>query len=222
MSNLAVDLVIFDCDGTLVDSEILCNLGLEIKLKELGIKIATESLVSRFRGWKLADILDAISQEYSLKLDDTFVLSYRQLVGSLFERQLQPISNIATSLSKIPQLKCVASNAPLNKIEQAVRVTKLEHFFDRHLFSAYTVKAWKPKPDLFLHAAKMMNVDVKNCIVVEDSILGIEAANNAGMRSFWYQPNSFDCSDCFKNEDVVCFKDMLELPGLISACPKAE
>ena len=221
MKKPTIDLVIFDCDGTLVDSEILCNLGLEIKLKELGIEVATESLMSKFRGWKLADIVDAISQEYSLKLDDAFIPSYRQLVSELFDKQLQPIPDVAFALAKISQPKCVASNAPLNKIEQAVKVTQLEHFFGHHLFSSYTIQAWKPKPDLFLHAAKMMGVNPQNCIVIEDSILGIEAAQSAGMRSFWYRPHNSHNSSYLDRGDTT-FKSMLELPDLILASQRAK
>ena len=203
--------VIFDCDGTLVDSEVLCNLGLEIKLKELGVELNTKSTLERFRGWKLADIFDALSAEFNLNLDDTFVASYRQLVGDLFDSQLKPIPNIAIALKKIPQLKCVASNAPLNKIKQAVRVTNLERFFDNNLFSAYTVQAWKPEPDLFLHAAEMMGIQPKDCVVVEDSILGIEAAKRAGIKSLFYQPER----SLSPTDNTVSFQNMSELPSFI-------
>ena len=206
-----IECVIFDCDGTLVDSEVLCNLGLEIKLKELGIKADTKTMVERFRGWKLANIVDALSAEFGLNLDDTFVASYRQLIGDLFDSQLKPIPNIAIALEKISLPKCVASNAPLNKIEQAVRVTNLDRFFDNNLFSAYTVQAWKPEPELFLHAAEMMSVKPKDCVVIEDSILGIEAAKRAGMRSLFYQPErSLSTTD-----STISFQSMLELPNLI-------
>lgn len=204
--------VIFDCDGTLVDSEVLCNLGLEIKLKELGIKIDTKSMVERFRGWKLADIVDALSAEFNLNLDDTFIPSYRQLVGELFDSQLKPIPNVEIALSKIPQPKCVASNAPLDKIKQAVEVTNLKYFFNNNLFSAYTVQAWKPEPNLFLYAAEMMGIAPQDCVVIEDSILGIEAAQRAGMKSLFYQPKrSLSTVD-----NIVSFQNMLELPDLIA------
>ena len=204
--------VIFDCDGTLVDSEVLCNLGLEIKLKELGIKIDTKSMVEHFRGWKLADIVDALSARFNLNLDDTFIPSYRQLVGELFDSQLKSIPNVEIALSKIPQPKCVASNAPLDKIKQAVEVTNLKHFFNNNLFSAYTVQAWKPEPDLFLYAAEMMGIKPKDCVVIEDSILGIEAAQRAGMKSLFYRPErSLSTVD-----NIVSFQNMLELPDLIA------
>ena len=204
--------VIFDCDGTLVDSEVLCNLGLEIKLKELGIKIDTKSTVEHFRGWKLADIVDALSARFNLNLDDTFIPSYRQLVGELFDSQLKSIPNVEIALSKIPQPKCVASNAPLDKIKQAVEVTNLKHFFNNNLFSAYTVQAWKPEPDLFLYAAEMMGIKPKDCVVIEDSILGIEAAQRAGMKSLFYRSKrSLSTVD-----NIVSFQNMLELPDLIA------
>lgn len=208
-----IECVIFDCDGTLVDSEVLCNLGLEIKLQELGIKADIQSMVNRFRGWKLANIVDALSIEYSLELNETFITSYREVIADLFDSQLQPIPNIAQTLANIPQPKCVASNAPLEKIKQAVRVTNLEHFFNDNLFSSYAIQSWKPEPDLFLHAAKMMKIEPKNCVVVEDSILGIEAAQRAGMQSFFYQPQGVNL---LETADTISFQSMLELPSLIS------
>ncbi len=208
-----IECVIFDCDGTLVDSEVLCNLGLEIKLQELGIKADIQSMVNRFRGWKLANIVDALSIEYSLELDETFITSYRQAIADLFDSQLQPIPNIAQTLANISQPKCVASNAPLEKIKQAVQVTNLEHFFNDNLFSSYAIQSWKPEPDLFLHAAKMMKIEPKNCVVVEDSILGIEAAQRAGMQSFFYQPQGVNL---LETNDTISFQNMLELPSLIA------
>ena len=211
---MTVECIIFDCDGTLVDSEILCNLGLEIKLKELGIQIDNPATLYRFRGWKLADIINTLSAEYSISLDEAFVADYRQVVSNLFDTQLQPIPNVASALAKIPQPKCVASNAPRSKIAQAVKVTHLESFFNNNLFSSYTIQAWKPKPDLFLYAAKIMGVSPKNCVVVEDSLLGIEAARSAGMRSFLYLGDR----DIALQDNVVVFDDMLQLPDLIAAC----
>jgi HAD superfamily hydrolase (TIGR01509 family) len=131
----------------------------------------------------------------------------------LFNSQLQPILNVTQALNDILQPKCVASNAPLNKIEQAVRVTNLEHFFHNNLFSSYVIQSWKPEPDLFLHAAKMMGFSPQNCVVVEDSVLGIEAAQRAGMQSFFYQPQGVNL---LETADTISFQSMLELPGLIA------
>jgi HAD superfamily hydrolase (TIGR01509 family) len=208
-----IECVIFDCDGTLVDSEVICNLGLEIKLQELGIQADIQSMVNQFRGWKLANIVDALSQEYSIKLDETFITSYRELIEDLFDSQLQPIPSIVQALKNIPQPKCVASNAPLNKIEQAMRVTNLKYFFDNNLFSSYVIQSWKPEPDLFLYAARMMGFAPQNCVVVEDSILGIEAAKYAGMKSFFYRPQGKTLP---KIDDTISFQSMLELPNLIA------
>ena len=171
---------------------------------------------NRFRGWKLANIVDILAKEHAFELDDNFITSYRKLVENLFDSQLQPISNVALALEKISLPKCVASNAPLKKIKQAVRVTNLEHFFDNNLFSSYEIQSWKPEPDLFLYAAETMGVQPQNCIVVEDSILGIEAAKRAGMQSFFYQPDGIIPLNC----GTACFKDMLELPNLIAASQK--
>jgi HAD superfamily hydrolase (TIGR01509 family) len=182
-----IECVIFDCDGTLVDSELLCNLGLEIKLKEFGIREDIQSMTEKFRGWKLADIVNALAQQYSIELDAEFIKSYRKVVGELFDARLQAIPNVALALQAISLPKCVASNAPLDKIEQAVRVTNLASFFNNNFFSSYSIQSWKPQPDLFLYAAKMMGFAPENCAVIEDSLVGIEAAQRAGMKPFFYR-----------------------------------
>jgi len=181
--------IIFDCDGTLVDSEVLCNRALSIKLEELGIKLTTQALLQRFRGAKLSAILASIQSEFNCDIDDNFVLSYRQLVSNFFENELKPCPGVKEALSQINLPMCVASNGPLSKMQQALSTSNLLPYFNDHLFSAYDLKSWKPDPDLFLFAAKKMGFKPVECLVVEDSMVGIEAANAAHMPALLYDPN---------------------------------
>jgi HAD superfamily hydrolase (TIGR01509 family) len=198
--------VIFDCDGTLVDSEYLCNLALEINLAQLGIQESAISLMERYRGWKLSKIFDELEAIHSVKLNES---KYRSLVAELFDRELKPIEGVSEALSKIQQVKCVASSAPLDKIEQALRVTNLSSFFGSHIFSSYIVKSWKPDPHLFLYAAQAMNFHPEECAVIEDSEVGLIAATKAGMQTYFFNPQNLEC----KINDVISFDRMIDLPS---------
>lgn len=207
-----IQCVIFDCDGTLVDSEYLCNLALEKKLMEIGISENATSLQQRFRGWKLANIITSLSQKHQISFDDSFVLHYRELVAELFDENLKPMPNVQTALEKINLAKCVASSGPMEKIRHSLSVSKLTVFFGSHLFSSYEIQSWKPEPDLFLYAANVMGFPPEQCAVIEDSSLGIEAANNAGMKSFYYNPEN----TVSNNIDAhIEFNDMASLPSLL-------
>ena len=182
--------IIFDCDGTLVDSEFLCNLALEIKLRDYGVNSSATDLVERFRGVKLTSILEAMEIEHHIKLKDDFEQSYRALVNDLFEQSLQPCQGVHEALNDLLDYpKCVASSGPLNKINKALSITDLSAHFNGNIFSAHEVKSWKPDPDLFLHAAQQMGFKPDECAVVEDSEVGITAAKLAGMKAILYDPH---------------------------------
>jgi HAD superfamily hydrolase (TIGR01509 family) len=182
--------IIFDCDGTLVDSEFLCNLALEIKLRDYGVKSSATDLVERFRGVKLTFILEAMEREHCIKLKDGFEQSYRALVNDLFEQRLQPCQGVHDVLNDLRDYpKCVASSGPLNKINNALSITNLSAHFNGNIFSAHEVKSWKPDPGLFLHAAQQMGFKPDECVVVEDSEVGITAAKSAGMKAILYDPH---------------------------------
>lgn len=184
-----VECVIFDCDGTLVDSEYLCCLGLEIKLKEHGVCLSATKLSLKYRGWKLSNIIQEIESEHQLQLENDFVLSYRKLVDELFERNLTPCEGVVDALESIDLPKCVASSGPLEKIQKALLVSGLSKYFGSNLFSSYEIGSWKPEPDLFLYSARQMGYEPNNCMVVEDSELGILAARAANIPSVLYDPS---------------------------------
>lgn len=211
LSNM-IRCVIFDCDGTLVDSEYLCNLGLELKLKEIGIVESAEDMMVRFQGWKLATILESLETKHNVKFDDSFSLSYRSLVDELFEKELKPCIGVEKAIQQLDFKKCVASSGPINKIEKALSTTGLLNYFNGNLFSSYEIGSWKPDPDIFLYAAKMMGFKPDECGVVEDSPVGIEAAKAAGMHAVLYDPNN-------KHMDLNCtavISDMMELLDVIT------
>jgi len=198
---------------TLVDSERLGNTGLVTKFKALGIRLDADELTARFSGWKMANILDDLSDEYEITLDDNFVNSYRALVAELFEAELKPIDGVIHALSQLKQPKAVVSSGPLSKIELSLRVCGLSQFFGNHIYSAYDINSWKPDPGLFLYAAKNMGYSAADCIVIEDSIVGVEAGINAGMKTLFYNAKNEE----HDYSEVTCFKSMSELGELIQA-----
>ena len=182
-------LVIFDCDGTLVDSELLCNQGLSEQLASIGVDISGDELVRRFRGVEFDVILQALITERGFSVPENFEADYRQTVTRLFDQHLQPIEGASAVLSQLKTTKCVASSAPRTKIEQSLTVTGLRSYFGNEIFSCYDIGVWKPQPDIFLHAAKVMSVQPEECCVIEDSDVGVAAALAAGMTCFHYRPH---------------------------------
>jgi HAD superfamily hydrolase (TIGR01509 family) len=182
--------IIFDCDGTLVDSEYLCNLGFEIKLKEYGVNFPAEQIMEKHVGGKLATIMQSFEAEFDIELKADFVKSYRDLVAELFKKSLAPCDGVLEMLDEITLPKCVASNGPVEKMNLALSLSGLSKYFNDNVFSAYEVASWKPDPGLFLHAAKTMGFKPEECAVVEDSLVGLAAAQSAGMFSVFYDPKN--------------------------------
>ncbi len=184
MANICV---IFDLDGTLVDSEALCNQAYLDLLPELSDP--AEVLVKRYRGKKFSAILADIEHRIGKRLPHAFEENYRGRVSELFARDLRPMPGVIAMLDSLNYPKCVASNGPPAKILQALEVSGLASYFGRFLFSSYDIGSWKPDPGLFLHAARVMDFMPSQCVVIEDSDVGIQAAIAAGMKAFHYLPS---------------------------------
>ena len=180
--------LIFDCDGTLVDSEYLCNLGLEIKLKDYGIESSANTMMKKYRGGKLAEILQSIEKEHNINLKESFVSEYREIVDELFEKELNPCQGVSEFLNQNSIPVCVASSGPIKKIKKALKTTGLKKYFDNNIFSSYEINSWKPDPDIFLYAAEKMGMNPDECLVIEDSMKGIESGLAAGMKTILYDP----------------------------------
>lgn len=203
--------ILFDSDGTLVDSEGLSGLGLSIKFRELGCELDPDELVRRFRGWQLAAQLELLSREHALVLPDDFVARYRLLLAELFEQGLQPVAGVVQALRAIAQPKAVVSNGPRSKIELALRVCDLGGFFGENIYSAYETQRWKPDPDIYTLAAQDMGFAPRDCAVVEDGLIGVEAGVRAGMKTLFYNPLGEAC----EFTEAISFSDMSELPSLL-------
>ena len=214
-----MDLIIFDCDGTLVDSEFLCNLGLQQQLAEFGIDFEAEKLMAKYRGVKLNVTLDSLESKFETTFPSSFIPDYRLKVGRLFDQHLKACAGVDELLASLTIPFCVASSAPRAKIEHALQVTGLTKYFTSgNVFSAYEIDSWKPEPDIFLHAAKTMGFEPAQCCVIEDSVVGLQAANAAKMKCIYYAPES--PSDVLDNKPLASMKikHMSELMDISRLC----
>ncbi|MFS0518716.1 HAD family hydrolase [Nostoc sp. UIC 10607] len=210
---MQTELVIFDCDGVLVDSETLGNRILVEFVAEFGLILKLEEAILLFKGCKMADCLAVIEQRLGKKMPQDFVTQLRTRTAKAFERELLPVQGIEAALDKINLPICVASSGPIEKIKLALRVTNLLPRFEGRIFSSYEIGSWKPAPDLFLYAAKNLGVNAQFCTVVEDSILGVRAGIAAGMKVLGYSSKSeaIQLEKC----GARVFYSMYELPDLL-------
>ena len=181
------DAIIFDCDGTLVDSEpITVNVLIEF-ISEFGFELRYEDALPLFVGRDMPAIMGVLESWMNSKLPDTFSDEFRARQATALRKDLTPISGAHDLLGSLQRQFCVASNAPQAKIEINLTTTGLSSFFTPGTtFSAYDINVWKPEPDLFLYAADKLNVDASRCVVIEDSQAGIDAGLAAGMQVIGY------------------------------------
>jgi len=205
--------LLFDCDGTLVDSEYLNSEAMSAELALSGIVEEPGSLFRRYKGGNFLKVLQDLEQRHGVSIDDQFSERFRVRAQQVFTNQLKPVPGIHEALRLLHQHKCVVSNAPIAKITHELTLTDLESFFGNRLYSAYEVGNWKPDPELFLHAAKAEGFSPADCIVIEDSTVGVQAALSAGMPVVLYdQSNSPDA----EAHPTVTIDNMSKLPEAIS------
>ena len=182
-----MDCIIFDLDGTLVDSE---RLGMRTLLElEPDIGFSVDAMTTAYRGWRLATVLGDIETRLGRSLPPDFEATYRARLATIFDSELAAFPGVEAALAGLSAPMCIASSGPLKKIRQSLGITGLDRFFGDNTFSAYDIGAWKPDPALFLHAAAAMGVSPAGCIVVEDSAVGLQAAEAAGMRAVQFCPD---------------------------------
>lgn len=209
--------VIFDLDGTLVDSERLNGQAFLDLLP--GLALTVEDLAREHGGRQLARVMDDLAQRLGHALPDGFEPAYRQRVAELFDSQLQATPGTADMLRRHAFARCVASSAPPAKIAQALRASGLQALFDpRHLYSAYDIGSWKPEPGIFLHAAQGMGRAPRDCLVVEDSAAGLAAADAAGMAALHYVPPG---SPVAPSPRHPVLRHMADLPGHLAGFASA-
>ena len=177
-------LVIFDCDGVLVDSEPLSVQVLVEALSRRGVVVSEDDAYERFLGRSLSTVAQILHDDFDHSIDAAFLEDLRHHLYERFRDELKPVPGIADTLEQLDCEKCVASSSQPERIRLSLSLTGLLSRFEPNIFSASMVAEGKPAPDLFLHAAKSMGAEPSSCIVIEDSPAGIEAAQRAGMAVF--------------------------------------
>jgi HAD superfamily hydrolase (TIGR01509 family) len=174
-------LVIFDCDGVLIDSEVIFGRVLGECLIAADFPTTIEEALVLGIGKNRLTLTAAVENQFGRPLPEGFFEAMRARVDIAFERELMPIAGIEELLATLPMARCVASNSHLERVRHALSVTRLLPLLDPHVFSASQVARGKPAPDLFLFAARQLGSPPEECVVVEDSTTGVEAALAAGM-----------------------------------------
>ncbi len=181
--------ILFDCDGVLVDSIPITNQAILDLLEPLGFAAEFEKVIDRYRGTPLKSTFSDIEKMMGRPLPDDFLQQYRDLIYLRLKTDIQPIPGIRPLLEKLDKPFCVASGGPVEKIRITLGTTQLLPFFEGRIFSSYVVKKWKPDPGLFLHAAEQMGFQPEDCLVVEDSLDGVQAAMSGGFKVVGFVPD---------------------------------
>jgi HAD superfamily hydrolase (TIGR01509 family) len=208
------DLVIFDCDGVLVDSEpIAIKLDL-VLLERVGLKLTKQELIDRFLGRSDSVLEEAIAAHLGHPLDPELKEEFHQLNIETFKRELKPVPGVIDAISGLQQPTCVASSSTPESLYRKLTLTGLYEQFEGHIFSAVEVPNGKPAPDLFLYAAQQMGVEPDRCVVVEDSQYGVQAARAAGMHVYAYASGLVN-PDALRGPGTTLFTDMSQLVDLV-------
>lgn len=213
----AVQLVIFDCDGVLVDTEATSNQVLAEAISAVGLPIDAGDVSRQFEAMRLAEIQTQVEERVGRRLGEKWLLDFERRREAAFREGLDAIDGVEEVLLGLHAAGrpiCVASQARVEKTELTLGLTGLRDYFDDDaLFSSTMVERGKPHPDLFLHAAATMGVEPSRCIVVEDAVPGVQAALAAGMPALGYAPPGSD--DRLARAGARTVATMAELPGLL-------
>jgi HAD superfamily hydrolase (TIGR01509 family) len=216
---LDLQLVIFDCDGVLVDSETISNEVLARALTAQGLPTTLAQSRRDYQGLLLAEIDSRARAKLGRPLAKDWLERYERDRTAAFRRELRAVPGVAEAIQRIEAAEvavCVASQGKLEKTRLSLQLTKLDSLFgDEALFSAYSVPRGKPHPDLFLHAAQTMAAEPMRCAVVEDTPSGVTAAVAAGMRVLGYAADSDAAA--LREAGAEVFGAMKELPGLLGS-----
>jgi HAD superfamily hydrolase (TIGR01509 family) len=198
-----------------VDSEPIANRVLSEQLAAVGLNLPVRQVMTRFVGRTREGCLSLAAELLGRELPGGFAEQWDSALFAAFSRELKPVDGVLDVLRALEVPFCVASNSSPERMRASLTATGLLPFFEDCMFSAAAVERPKPAPDLFLHAAKAMNVEPRDCVVVEDTLGGAKAAVAAGMKVFAYVGGGYSSAESMKNEGAVPFKAMRELRDLL-------
>jgi HAD superfamily hydrolase (TIGR01509 family) len=196
-------LLIFDCDGVLVDSEVIANAVLAELITSLGHPTTVDDSIQTYTGRSLKDVLAIAETLLGRPIPQDTADDYRRRLFDRFRRELAPVEGVQAAIAALPHRRCVASSSAPERLSLALEVAGLAPLFGNSVYSAVQVPRGKPAPDLFLHAARAMGEPPADCIVIEDSPLGVEAAIAGGMRVIGFTGGSHADTDLAKRLTVT-------------------
>ena len=208
------ELIIFDCDGVLVDSERITNTVFAQMLNELGLNLTLEDMFNKFVGNSMTTCLEMIQGMLGKSIPKTFVGEYKVRTKKALESELQAVEGIKDALDRLNLPYCVASSGDREKMQTTLGITNLLSYFEDKLFSVTEVANGKPHPDIFLYAAEKMGFKPEKCVVVEDTPIGVKGGVAAGMTVFGYaklmKPEKLTAAGAH-----IIFDEMKLLPELV-------
>ncbi len=213
MTATGVQCVIFDCEGTLIDSEPLACEALVEVFKRFGASLTMDDCFAHFYGGKLTDILASTRNRLGLSTSiEELEPLYRDTLAQLYQQKLKPMPGIVDILELLKQWDipvAVASNGPLEKIEQGLKIAQLDDYFEGAMFSGFEANSWKPEPDLIQLAAMHMGFSATDCLYLDDTPKGVAAGVSAGAITIHFKSNPMTPKSGFKQ--VQEFSSMDEL-----------
>lgn len=215
MNKTSYDLVIFDCDGVLVDSEPLANQVYVQMLAEYGFQVNYEEYLQKYSGAAIVTRLASTSKQLNWTPPQDFYPVFNSRLSVLTKQQLKPVAGIHELIESLSVPVCIASNGSRNEVILRLKIANLAKYFGEAIFSGLEVSNPKPAPDVYLAAAQSFNIQPNRCIVVEDSVLGVTAAVCAGMKVYGYAA----CTEpeLLKQAGAIPFGSMAELKTILSA-----
>jgi HAD superfamily hydrolase (TIGR01509 family) len=215
-------LVIFDCDGVLVDTEPVSNTVMSAALAQHGFHISADDCRLRFVGRTIEAVQAAVEAEIGGPLGADWPERVRRETEAAFDRGVKPIAGIEAAIAAVKGAGlpyCVASSGKFSKMRKSLGTARLLSHFEHVLFSAEQVQRGKPSPDLFLYAAERMRADPAQCVVIEDSVPGVQAGLAAGMRVLAFAEDPMSVKAGLLDMGTESFSHMNELPPLLGIVP---
>ena len=214
---MTFDLIIFDCDGVLVDSEILANQLLRDALAEHGLDMTVDEVVETYVGRSMAAVVSISEELLGSKLPEDFLDQLQVKTFALFEKELKAVEGVEDVLIELKKKDidiCVASSGSFEKMDLTLGITELKKYFNGNIFNSSQVKRGKPYPDLFLFAADQMQVEPAKCLLIEDSVPGVQGGVAAGMEVMAYSTRGN--SEKLKKAGGLVINDIKEILEHIS------
>ena len=211
----AFRLVIFDCDGVLIDSEPIANRVFRDQLAAVGLDLPIETVMSTFVGNTKDGCIELAGRMLGRPLPANFGDRWDRELFAALREEVKPVQGIPELLASMRIPYCVASNGNPDRMQLALEAAGLLRFVDGRIFTASQVARPKPAPDLFLHAAKTMGADPRDCAVIEDTSTGTKAGVAAGMKVFGYAGAPHSDASGLSAQGATVFWAMSELPALL-------